>query len=187
MREFQSRWLNWSPKSATSDDVAEGAFVSFGSGSPKHSQKTQRSEPVEGTFGGFGSGSSKQSLKAHTREEKESQLQGLGRALPKLTKAPTEPVAQSPFDQFMVEWRATAEQVHTSFARNGITPSYETMQAATWLAFQLNEPWITILGRISKAGAKRFYEAIVRGNCTARFDDYARVVIRNAPRAGTSA
>ncbi len=89
--------------------------------------------------------------------------------------------AQAPFDQFMGDWQITAKNVHAAFARNGIKPGYETFQAATWLAFQLNEPWITILGRISKAGAKRFFEAIVQGNCTARFDDYARVVIRNAP------
>jgi len=182
--EFRSRWLDWSPEKEPSDGVAEGAFVSFGSGSSKNAQKLQLPERVEGTFGSFGSGSSKRSLKAQPPEVKESQTENLGRALPKLPKAPTEPVVQSPFDQFMTEWQITAERVRASFTRNGVQPSYETTQAATWLAFQLNEPWITILGRILKAGAKRFYEAIVQGNCTARFDDYARVVIRNSPRAG---
>lgn len=98
------------------------------------------------------------------------------------TKAP--PSSPSPFEQFMTEWQTTAERVHAEFTRNCVQPSCETMQAATWLAFQLNEPWITILGRISKAEAERFLQKIVQGRCIARFDDYARVVIRNAPRAG---
>jgi hypothetical protein len=92
--------------------------------------------------------------------------------------------AQSPFEQFMTELQITEEQVRASFTRNGVQPSYETMQAATWLAFQLNEPWITILGRISKAAAMQFFQAIVQGRCVAGFDDYARVVIRNAARPG---
>jgi hypothetical protein len=184
MHEFHSRWLDWSPKAETSD---EAAFVSFGSGSPEHLRKTQLPEPVEGPFVSFGSGSSKRSLKAQPPEEKESQSENLGRALPKLTKAPSKPVAQAPFDEFMAEWRATAKQVHVEFTRNSVQPSEETFQAAVWFQIQFNEPWITILGRISKAAAKRFFDEIVRGRCIAGFDDYGRVVIRNALRARTKA
>ena len=93
--------------------------------------------------------------------------------------------AQAPFDQFMTEWQITAEQVRASFTRNNIQPSDETFQSAVWLQFQLNEPWITILGRISKVEAERFFQAIVQGRCIAGFDDYARVVVRNAPRTST--
>ncbi len=64
MVEFRSRWLDWSPESATSDEVAEGAFVSFDSGSREHSRKTQLPERGERPFGSFGSGSSKRILKA---------------------------------------------------------------------------------------------------------------------------
>jgi hypothetical protein len=79
-----------------------------------------------------------------------------------------------------------SEQIHASFAGNGIQPSYETMQAATWLAFQLNEPWSSFR-RISKAAAKRFFLEIIQGRCVARFDDYGRVIVHKPLRARTRA
>ena len=139
--------------------------------------------PGAGRNVSFGSGSSKRSQKVQPTEGEESQPENLGRALPKLTKAPSKPVAQAPFDQFMAEWQVAAERVHTSFTKNGIKPSYETMQAATWLAFQLNEPWSSFR-RISEVEAGDCFHAIVQGRCVAGLDDYGRVVIRNVPRAG---
>ena len=88
--------------------------------------------------------------------------------------------AQAPFDQFMVEWRATAEQIRASFTRNGVQPSDETMQAATWIAFQLDEGWS--FRHLRETDARQFLQAIVRGRCVAAFNDCGRVVIRNAPR-----
>jgi len=90
--------------------------------------------------------------------------------------------AQSPFEQFMTEWQATAEQVHASFSKNGIRPSDETMQAATWLAFQLDEGWS--FRNLRETDARQFLQAITQGRCVAAFNDCGRVVIRNAPRAG---
>jgi hypothetical protein len=90
--------------------------------------------------------------------------------------------APSPFSRFIAAWRVTAKRIHDCFTRNEITPSQETMQAATWLAFQLHEPW-SPFRRISKVAAQHFVEAILQGRCTARIDDYARVVVRNAPRS----
>ena len=99
------------------------------------------------------------------------------------TEAPQ--TGPSPFDQFIIEWQATAKRVHAAFTRNGVLPSNETWQGATWLAFQIDEGWIGIF--ISKADAKGLLTAILQGRCVtriARINDRAHVVIRNAPRAG---
>ena len=101
-----------------------------------------------------------------------------------LTLVPAEapPPSRSPFDQFMNQWQVIANRVQALFRRNGIQPSSETLQAATWLAFQLDEGWS--FWNIRKPDARQFLQAIVQGRCIARFNDYGRVVIRNAPRAG---
>ena len=62
----------------------------------------------------FGSGSSKRSLKAQLPEGKESQTENLGRALPRLTKAPIEPVAQSP----MLKGKAKVTQARPAELRS---------------------------------------------------------------------
>ncbi len=101
-----------------------------------------------------------------------------------LTLVATEvpPSSPSPFDQLQNQWQAIANRVQALFRRNGIQPSSETLQAATWLAFQLDEGWS--FWNIRKTHARQFLQAIVQGRCIAGFDDHARVVIRNAPRAG---
>jgi hypothetical protein len=91
--------------------------------------------------------------------------------------------APTPFTKFMAGWRVTAKRIHDSFTRSEIAPSQETMQAATWLAFQLDEPWSSFR-RIPKVEAQRFLEAILQCRCTAWIDDCARVVVRVAPRPG---
>jgi hypothetical protein len=92
---------------------------------------------------------------------------------------PSEP---SPFDQFMTEWQATAGRVHAAFIRNGVQPNHETWQAATWLAFQIDEGWPGIF--ISKVDAKGHLTAILQGRCVARIGDDALVVIRAAEPSG---
>ncbi len=101
-----------------------------------------------------------------------------------LTLVPAEapPSSPSPFDQLKSQWQAIANRVQALFHRNGIQPSSETLQATKWLAFQLDEGWP--YWNIRKTDARQFLQAIVQGRCIAGFDDHARVVIRNAPRAG---
>ncbi len=101
-----------------------------------------------------------------------------------LTLVPAEapPPSRSPFDQSMAEWQAIAKRVQALFHRNGIQSSSKTLRAATWLAFQLDEGWS--FWNIRTIDARQFLQAIVQGRCIARFDDHARVVIRNAPRPG---
>jgi hypothetical protein len=99
-----------------------------------------------------------------------------------LTLVPAEapPPSRSPFDQFMNQWQVIANRVQALFRRNGIQPSSETLRAATWIAFQLDEGWS--FRNLRETDARQFLQAIVQGRCVAGFDDYARVVIRNAPR-----
>jgi hypothetical protein len=102
-----------------------------------------------------------------------------------LTLVPAEapPPSQSPFDQLMSQWQAIANRVQALFRRNDIQPSSETLQATTWLAFQLDEGWP--FWNIRKSDARQFLLAIVQGRCVARLDDYGRVALRNARRPGT--
>jgi hypothetical protein len=104
-----------------------------------------------------------------------------------LTLVPAEapPPSLSPFAQSMAEWQAVENRVKALFRRSGIQPSNETLRATTWLAFQLDEGWS--FWNIRKTDARQFLQAITQGRCVAGFDDYGRVVIRNAPRARTRA
>ena len=104
-----------------------------------------------------------------------------------LTLVPAEnpPSSPSPFDQLQNQWQAIANRVQALFRRNGIEPSSETMQAAIWLAFQLDEGWS--FRNIRKTDARQFLQAITQGRCVAAFNDCGRVVIRNAPRSRTRA
>jgi len=101
-----------------------------------------------------------------------------------LTLVPAEgpPSSPSPFDQLQNQWQATANRVEALFRRNDIQPSSETLQAATWLAFQLDEGWS--YWNIRMTDARQFLQAITQGRCVATFNDCGRPVIRSAPRAG---
>ena len=99
-----------------------------------------------------------------------------------LVPAETSPSSQSPFAQSMSDWQAKENRVQALFRRNGIQPSGETLRAATWLAVHLDEGWS--FWNIRMSDARQFLQAIVQGRCVATLNDYARVVIRNAPRAG---
>jgi hypothetical protein len=106
------------------------------------------------------------------------------RRIERLTLVPAEvsTAGQNPFEQSMVGWRAIEDRVQSLFHRNSVQPNSETLQAATWLALNLDEGWS--YWNIRKSDAREFLLAIVQGRCVARLDDYGRVVIRNAPRAG---
>ena len=97
-----------------------------------------------------------------------------------LTLVPAEapPSSPSPFDQLQNQWQATANRVEALFRRNDIQPSSETLQAATWLAFQLDEGWSFL--NLRETDARQFLQAITQGRCVATFNDCGRVVIRNA-------
>ena len=101
-----------------------------------------------------------------------------------LTLVPAEgpPSSPSPFDQLQNQWQAIANRVEALFRRNDIQPSSETLQAATWLAFQLDEGWS--FWNIRETDARQFLQAITQDRCVATLNDYGRLVIRNAPRTG---
>jgi len=65
------------------------------------------------------------------------------------------------------------------FAEAGVEPDPDTLEAAAWRAFQLEEGLFPRLG-ISEASAKRLLKSVYGGRLVARIDDGARVVLREA-------
>ena len=88
----------------------------------------------------------------------------------------TTPSEPTPYQHLEADWRAAIARAREAFARQGVTPSTGTFQAATWLEMLLTEGWDG-RWRWTEKDARDALAAFYASRWTARISDDARVLL----------